>query len=311
MGCNPESLDRARGLVDGWSGPSRLFRDCPRGRRKLRCAVFPSEPLSAIESAVFETFVVPRYMERFGELVLQMLLPTEGARVANIGCRTGYPDREICQQVPLATVYGVDRSPAALDLARHKAAAAGVSAQYLLAEILPTTLPSAAFSHVISIYPTILGAEERGTLFSEIARLLYAGGQCLIALPLRGSFQEIGDLFREYALKHDDGELGRAVDEAMGSRPTLETLSEELEAFGLEDVDVEVRQVTLRFDNGRSLIEDPVSRLLIVPEISRSLEGRELRRPIEYLRDAADRYWSETQFELSVNVGCASARRAG
>ena len=71
-----------------------------------------------------------------------------------------------------------------------------------------------------------------------------------IALPLRGSFQELGDLFREYALKNDDGEFGRIVEEAMANRPTLEMLSEELEVFGLEDVDVEVRQSSLWFDNG-------------------------------------------------------------
>lgn len=270
--------------------------------------MFPSEPLSATESAVFETFVVPGYLERFGELVLSMLLSTDGARVANIGCRTGYPDREICARVPNATVYGVDRSAAALELARHKAAAAAAAAQYLHAETLPTTLPAEAFSHVVSIYP-VVGEEERGLLFSEMARLLYVGGQILVALPMRGSFQEIGDLFREYALKHDDGELGRAIDEAMASRPTVETLSDELEIHGLEDVDVELRQECLRFDNGRSLVEDPISRLLIIPEICRSLGGRDLRRPIEYLREATDRYWSETSFELTVNVGCASARR--
>lgn len=270
--------------------------------------MFSSEPLSATESAVLETFVVPRYLERFGALVLSMLLPTEGARVAHVGCRTGYPDREICQRVSRATVYGVDRSLAALELARYKATAASVPAQYLHSEALPTPLPAAAFSHVISLCP-ILTAAERGALFAEMARLLYTGGQVLIALPLRGSFQEIGDLLREYALKHDDGDLGRSIDEAMASRPTIETLSEELEAYGLGDVDVEVHQETLSFDNGRSLIEDPISRLLVIPELRSGLGGRELQGPIEYLRDAADRYWSETEIELSVNVGCASARR--
>lgn len=271
--------------------------------------MFPSEPLSATESAVFETFVVPRYLERFGDLVLSMLLPTEGARVANVGCRTGYPDREICQRVPRATVYGVDQSPAALELAKHKAAAAAVPAQYLLADRLPTPLPGGAFSHVISLCP-ILAAEERGAFFGELARLLYSGGQVLIALPLRGSFQEIGDLIREYALKNDDGDLGRAIDEAMASRPTLESFNDELEAFGLSDVDVEMRPDTLEFDNGRALIEDPISRMLVLPEVKRSLGGRDLTLPIDYLREAVDRYWSETRFELTVNIGCASARRS-
>ena len=93
-------------------------------------------------------------------------------------------------------------------------------------------------------------------------RLLCPGGQALVALPLRGSFQEIGDLFREYALKHDDGDFGKVVEEAMASRHTIETLSEELESAGLDDVDVEIRTTTLAFDSGRAFMEDPVTRLL-------------------------------------------------
>jgi SAM-dependent methyltransferase len=155
----------------------------------------------------------------------------------------------------------------------------------------------------------IVDASERGALFAEMARLLYPDGQALLALPLRGSFQEIGDLFREYALKNDDGEFGRVVEEAMANRPTIEMLSEELEVFGLEDVDVAVRQTSLWFDNGRALIEDPVCRLLIFPEYRHNLGIAELGRAPEYLRDAVDHYWSETRFELTVNVGCASARR--
>jgi SAM-dependent methyltransferase len=270
--------------------------------------VFPSEPLSEIEAAVFETFVVPNYLHRFGELLLEMLLPVEGARVAHLGCRTGYLDREICQRVSRATVYGVERAAPALELARNKAAASQIAAQYLPGDILPTSLPSDAFSHVVTLHP-IVDAVERGALFAEMSRLLYPGGQALIALPLRGSFQELGDLFREYALKNDDGEFGRIVEEAMANRPTLEMLSEELEVFGLEDVDVEVRQSSLWFDNGRALIEDPMCRLLIFPEFKHSLGVSDLNRALSYLRDAVDRYWSETRFELTINVGCASARR--
>lgn len=254
--------------------------------------------------------MIPRYLDRFGDLVLAMLLPTEGARVANVGCRTGFPDRAICERVRRATVYGVDRSGAALELARHKAAASAVPAQYFPSDALPTSLPKAAFSHVVSICP-ILSSEGREQLFAEMSRLLYTGGQALIAMPLRGSFQEIGDLFREFALKNDYGELGRAIEDSMASRPTLETLSEELEAAGLEDVDVEVRQEYLRFDKGRALLEDPSMRLLILPDLLLGLDHFDWHGAIEYLREAVDRYWSETYFDLSISVGCASARRAG
>jgi hypothetical protein len=95
----------------------------------------------------------------------------------------------------------------------------------------------------------------------------------------------------------------------MASRPTIESLSDELELVGLGDVDVEIRHTQLTFDSGRALIEDPVWRLLILPDIRAGLPDTDLERPLEYLRDAVDKYWSASHFELTLNVGCASARR--
>lgn len=271
--------------------------------------MFPSEPLSAADAAVFETFVVPRYLKLFGDLAVQMFLGIEGARVAHLGCRTGFPDSELARQVSGLSLYGVDSSPSVLELARHKAHALRIdSLEYVQAKELPAPLPAAVFSHVLALHP-LLGVDQRGALLSEMARLLYIGGQSLLALPLRGSFQEIGDLYREFALKTDDGDFARAVEETMASRPTIESLSDEMESVGLGDVDVEIRHTQLSFDSGRSLLEDPVCRLLILPDIHAGLVDTEMERPLEYLRDAIDKYWSASRFELTLNVGCASARR--
>jgi SAM-dependent methyltransferase len=269
----------------------------------------PAAQLSSADAAVIETFVVPRYLSLYGELALQLYLPGKSARIVHLGCRTGYLDRQLCERAPTATLLGVDASAAALDLARNKARVlADKRIQYQEGDSLITGLPSESFSHVVSLHP-LLGIGERQQLFSEAFRLLYPGGQLLVALPLRGSFQEIGDLLREFALKFDDTRFGAAIDQAMHVRPTIETLSEELEAAGLDDVDVEIRHTTLAFDSGRAFIEDPVSRLLVQPELQLEIGTLDLRRPLDYVREAIDKYWSETKFELSVNVGCASARK--
>ncbi len=125
----------------------------------------------------------------------------------------------------------------------------------------------------------------------------------------RGTFQELGDLLREYALKYDEGEFGAAVEQAMAARPSIETLSEELELAGLVDVDVEVVSTELTFAGGRSFIEDPTTRLLIIPDLELALGGFELSAPLAYVCEAIDRYWAESEFGLSVKIGCASARR--
>lgn len=261
------------------------------------------------EVAILETFVVPRYLASFGEPVLDLLLAGDFARIAHFGCRTGYPDRQLLETITSCSVVGVDPSLAAVELARNKAATLhDVALEYLVATEYPTELEEESFSHAMSLHP--IGTEDdRIELFREMHRVLYTGGQALVALPMRGSFQEVGDLFREYALKQDRGDFGKSAEVGMAAQPTIETLSEELEAAGFDDIDIDVRQVTLRFESGRAFTEDPATRLLILPEIQGLMGVDDLKEPVSYLSDAIDKYWSNREFELGVNVGAASARK--
>lgn len=268
-----------------------------------------SEKLTPADAAILETFVVPRYLSLFGDLMLEMILVGDSARIVHLGCRTGYPDLKLYERLDGVDIVGVDSSLPALELARNKAAVLGdVRIEYRITDGLPLELDDGIFTHAYAIHP-ISGLQNRAALFGEMSRLLCEGGQALVAMPLRGSFQEIADLFREYGLKHDDSEFSKAIEAALLNRPSIETLSEELEAAGLDDIDVEIRQTTLSFDSGRAFVEDPVSRLLIIPEVRTWLAVDDLKKPLEYVRDAIDKYWSEGKLELSLNVGCASARK--
>jgi SAM-dependent methyltransferase len=266
--------------------------------------------LGPAEAAIFETFVVPRYLSLFGELALEMIAEGDDAQVVHLHCRTGYPDRGLAIRLPGAYVVGVDASPAALELARAKAATMpGLVADYRLFEELPTPLPEAAFSHALTLHPPA-SAEDRGPLLTESARLLGPHGQVLLAMPMRGSFQEIFDLLREYALKYDDTGVAAAVEQAVLVWPTVETLSEELVNAGFDYVDVSLRPSTLRFQGGRDFFEDPVARLAILPELRSTLSLEESAdKSLAYVREAIDKYWGGRSFELTVNVGCATGRR--
>lgn len=272
-------------------------------------ALIFEDELSPADAAVMETFVVPRYLTWFGELVLDMFLAGSAARVVHLGCRTGYPDLKVYQLMDSVTLVGADPSFSALELARNKAAALGeASIKYEVVKQLPTPFKPDQYSHALCIHPKA-GAEARSALFQEMHRLLYFGGQALVALPLRGSFLEVADLLLEYALKFDDKELASAVQAEFAARPNIESLSEELEQAGFDDIDIEIRPHELTFDSGRAFLEDPVTRLLIVPEVKSWLGRDDFEVPLAYVRDAMDKYWSETTPALSVNVGCASARK--
>jgi SAM-dependent methyltransferase len=269
-------------------------------------------PLAPPDAAVFETFVVPRYLRWFGDLACEMLVPPEhrgDAIVAHLGCRTGFPDRLLVDVLGPLRLVGTDPSLAALELARAKAAAvAEMSADYRPFEKFPSPLPEASFTHALVLHP--MGrASSRLHFAKEAQRVLLSGGELVFALPLRGSFCEIVDLLREYAVKFDVMAVSDAVEAAAALRPSPESLGEELEALGFVDVDVDFRTVGIPFQGGRDLFEDPTTRLLLLPEwqANLSLEDDRLAAAFAYVRDAVDRYWAEGGFELTVHVGCARA----
>ena len=132
-------------------------------------------------------------------------------------------------------------------------------------------------------------------------------------MPLRGSFFEIHDLLRECALKFERDELSKAVDVAAQLRPTEDTFKKELEAVGFDRVTVDLRTRTLRFDGGRRFFEDPVTRLVLLPELRAALgdaaDPKDGLDPFDYVVDAIDKYWSDATFELTVHVGVVSGRK--
>lgn len=265
--------------------------------------------LGPAEAAIFETFVVPRYLSLFGELALEMMVESEDAQVVHLQCRTGYPDRGIATRLRGAYVVGIDESQAAIELARAKAATMPeLVSHYLRFESFPSTLPGSAFSHALVLCPPAR-QPDRQHVIQEAARLLAAHGQVLVAMPVRGSFQEIADLLREYSLKHDDFAVGRAVEQAALARPSVETLGSELMEAGFDFVEDTFRPTMLRFGSGRDFFEDPVGRLVILPEVRAELGIENPEPALSYVREAIDKYWSGSDFDLTVNVACVTARR--
>lgn len=282
----------------------------PSVRSKRTTDRAPPTVLGASDAALYETFVVPRYLSLFGELALEVLAHARGAQVIHIGCRTGYPDRGILLKLPNAHVTGCDASSHALGVARAKAQTTGESnIEYVEAKELPLPFDDASFSHALSLHPPADPASRQG-LLQEMHRLLTAHGQAVLALPMRGSFIEVADLLREYALKADDAVLGQAVERAVALRPTPESITSEMEAIGFEYVDIDLRPAVLAFDSGREFLEDPITRLLLLSEFRRNL-GVEVEKSMAYVREAIDKYWSDGTFELTIHVGCATGRRGG
>jgi SAM-dependent methyltransferase len=264
------------------------------------------------DAAIFETFVIPNYLSLFGEAALAALESVgidSSARIAHVLSRTGYPDREIARRAPGVHIHGFDPSPFAVDLATVKASSAfDFVAEYAFASALPSPLPSGVFSHGLVLHP-IVSEWQRVGIHRELLRLLRPGGHAIFAMPVRGSFLEIYDLLREYGLKHESVDLEDEISRAIELRPTVEAFAAELEREGFVDVDVGLQPTSLTFRNARDFFESPATRLLVLPDIQAALADAGDPGALAYVRDAIDKYWSDSDFELTLNIACASSRK--
>lgn len=268
-------------------------------------------PLTATDAAIFDASVIPRYLTNFGMPAVEMAIPYSPATIVDIGCRTGFIAALLAEKLPGANIYGYDPSPDAIALAREKATSiANVNIALDVVTQLPLPLNDSSFTHGFLIHPDV-SAEVRYTLLAELRRVLVPGGQGLVALPVRGSFPEIYDMLREYALRQDLADFGKAVELSAASRPTIESLSEELEKVGLAEVDVDMQLIGVSFPSGREFLEDPIAQLVVFPDMRALLEvdATAAEAAFQYVHDAISKYWSEGAFELTVNVGCASGRK--
>jgi SAM-dependent methyltransferase len=270
-------------------------------------------PLRVSDLEAFEQTVVPRYLSFFGGLAVNMLIPHAPAAVANVGCRWGFPDADIVERLGEGTLVGFDPSAEMIEVAKKQAmqpASTKMTRTYQVEAQIPSKIAGDQFTHAVCVHP-LCTTEQRGGLLAELARLLVPGGQALLALPLRGSYAEIFDMVREYALRHDRTAVGEAVDAAVSSRPTIETITEELESAGLVDIDVDVQLLSVTFGTGREYLADPIASYVVEPEARAALglEADIADAAMAYVREAVSKYWSDGVFELTVNVGCAAGRR--
>lgn len=251
---------------------------------------------------------MPRYLEPFVGIATHMFVPASPASVVVIGSRAGVECPLIADRLPGASLKGLEVSDASMR--RAVARPTPLAASFEVLRGPPTKLPDRSFSHALAVHPMCVRATRR-ELLVDVRRVLAEGGQGVLALPLRGSFPEILDMIREYALQKDLPKLGEQLEIGAANRPTPETISDELEAAGFVDVEVDVQLLGVRFESGREFVHHPVFELMVSPDIRAALDMAPAvaTDALAYARAAILKYWSEGEFELTVNIGAASGRR--
>ncbi len=116
-------------------------------------------------------------LEPAAEHVIELLDPAPGDRVLDVACGTG--NAALLAAARGARVTGADITPRLVDVARERAAAAGLDAQWAVADA--TTLPyaDAAFDAAVSIFGVIF-AQPAAAAAAELLRVVRPGGRILV-----------------------------------------------------------------------------------------------------------------------------------
>ncbi len=260
----------------------------------------------------YDAAFVPRYAQRFGErLVTSLYLPPR-ANVLDVACRTGYPSVPVLDLARDGRVIALDADPRYLELARARAGAE------LGRRIFFKQGPPQPLRFGDEIFTNVLGnlidraSADRPALYPEALRVLQPGGQAVFTLPLRGSFLEVADLFREVALRFDLGRVAERVEQYVATLPTAESLQNELESHGFVRVEVKSWDFTLEYVSSRDLFDDPVIHAATLPEWRWCAEGStDPEGVLAHVRHGVDTYYQGRRFMLSVRGGCAVGYRDG
>lgn len=239
---------------------------------------------SESEIGALEAQVLPKYLSIFHSLALEKLSLSSKAKIATLGLLSSSLKTSIASLHPEAEVESLSA--------------------------IPIPHGDKSFSHAVAVHP-LTPPKERRRLFGELFRVLGPEGQLALAIPLRGSYPEVSDMLREYALKSDSTRVAEAVEIAAQSRPTPETLTEELEGIGFDDVSVSLELLSVPFESGKEFVGHPLLSLVVGRDVAAALGLPQdtIEPALAYVEDAIGKYWSEGPFELAVNLGCVSATK--
>lgn len=262
------------------------------------------------DAALYDAHVVPRYSTLFGRLLLGELPSRERLQVLDVGCGTGYPALEVLRRLGEGgRVIAIDPDPALIDLARTRALdEAGRRIFFKVESAEQLSFGDEVFDVVIG--NLALGAfQSPARALGEMRRVLVPSGRLVLTHALAGSFEEVLDMFRELALKHDDGALAQRIERIAARYPAASTLEAAVAAAGFADVSVRVEEFQITFPSAAEVFTDPMIRMVALPEwrwIAGFEEGSETL--LGKVQRALETYFGAGPLSLRVSAGLVTAR---
>lgn len=265
---------------------------------------------TAQDAALYDVSVVPRYSALFGRLLLGELPARERLQVLDVGCGTGYPALDVMRRLgDGGRVIAVDADASLIDVARRRALEDDGRRIFFKVE------NAEQLSFGDDVFDVVIGNLALGSLESperalaEARRVLVPAGRLVSTHAMSGTFEEVLDMFRELALKRDDGQIAQRLERIAGRYPTAATLESAVAGAGFQDVVVKTEEFQVAFGSAADIFSDPMIRFVALPEwrwIAGFGEGSET--VLDAVQRTLDTYFGGGPLSLRVSAAVVTAR---
>jgi SAM-dependent methyltransferase len=264
---------------------------------------------------LYDAEILPAYAARFAALLARAIEVRPAARVVEIGCATGTFTLDLARRFDLDShVSALDASPAFVAEARARIEAeAAPRAQVTLTSRpeIPASIPLGdRTADLVVSNLAVAGAVDPRAAVKEAARLLVPGGQLALSVPLRGTWAEFLDLFREVLRENGKQESVTAVDRYVAALPDGETVGSWLDDAGLQQIEVTAARWEILFRSAREFFFAPLIELGPLAQWKR-LSGRadQMQDVFFFTKEAIDTYFKDRVFAVTIAGAAVSGRK--
>jgi len=232
--------------------------------------------------------------------------------VLDVGCGTGYPSLEILRKLDEASrIIAIDCASEMLNVARKKAADLSGRRIFFRTEHVKPKLSFAADVYdLVVANDSLWEIDDPVAAVADFARVCKPGGLVVVTLPLRGSWAEFYDIYREVLTKHDQHEILRKLEEEARHYPEPDEAVGWLERAGLTDVAIESEEFELLFRSSREFFFAPVVEFGPLPAWKEVAgKGETMQEIFWHIKEAIDAYFGDRAFSVTIKAGCLHGRK--
>jgi ubiquinone/menaquinone biosynthesis C-methylase UbiE len=250
---------------------------------------------------VYDAEVGPAFAQRFARMLLGALDARPAARVVEVGCATGALTLELSRRFDLASrVVALDEAPFVARARPKVEAASPGRVTFEVGPAAPLSLPDASADVVVSNLAAAAFADPARAV-REMERVLAPGGQAIVTTPLRGSWVEFLDIYRDVLLDSGPPESVAALDQYVASIPDGPAAASWFEAAGLGQVEIAVERWEILFKSAREFFFAPLIELGPLSRWKRIAgRGEEMQDVFFFTKEAIDTYFHGAAFPITI-----------